>query len=95
MVAGKSVKVREALVYREGQADKKLRSYGMVCPICGKDIIRIRMPNSGAAFFEGKGGLSRVKHPCFTIGRGLSRRRDEDTLDMFEQDSSEEPEGSE
>lgn len=83
-VAGRSVRVREATVYRETSADRKLRSYTMLCPICGKDVLRIRMPNSGAAFFEGGQGLRQVKHSCFTMGRSLSRRRDTETLDLFD-----------
>lgn len=84
MVAGRPVSVREATVYRERASDRKLRSYTMICPICGKDVLRVRMPNSGAAFFERGQGLRRVKHPCFTIGRSLSRRRDAETLDLFD-----------
>ena len=84
MVAGRSVSVRDATVYRERSSDRALRSFTMICPICGKDVLRIRMPNSGAAFFEGGQGLRRVKHPCFTMGRSLSRRRDTDTMDLFD-----------
>ena len=88
-VAGRSVAVRQTLVFSEDRSERKLRSYTLDCPICGKPIIRIRMPNAGAAFFEGGEGLRRVKHACFTWGKGLSRRRDQDTLDLFA-----EPEGS-
>ncbi|MEQ8599748.1 MAG: hypothetical protein RLP98_07455 [Devosia sp.] len=82
-IAGRLVNVREALVFKEKGADRKQRSYPMVCPICGKTVLRIRMPNSGAAFFETRDGLRQVKHPCFTIGRGLSKKRDAQTLDLF------------
>jgi hypothetical protein len=85
--------VREAVVYRETTDDRKLRSYMLTCPICGKEILRIRMPNKGAAFFESGQGLQRVKHPCFTLGRGLSRRRDQDTLDLFDESDPEATDG--
>ena len=84
LVHGRAVRVSETRVFQEDRSERKLRSYSLPCPICGKPIIRIRMPNSGAAFFEGGEGLRRVKHPCFTVGRSLSRRRDEDTPDLFE-----------
>lgn len=84
LVGGRAVRVSETTVFREDRSQQKLRSYSLSCPICGKPIIRIRMPNSGTAFFEGGEGLRQVKHPCFTVGRGLSRRRDEDTPDLFE-----------
>lgn len=83
-VGGRAIRVSETTVFREDRSQRKLRSYSLSCPICGKPIIRIRMPNSGAAFFEGGDGLRQVKHPCFTVGRGLSRKRDEDTPDLFD-----------
>ena len=41
------------------------------------------MPNGGWGHFEGGKGLSRVKHPCFTQGDGLSGR-DTETPDLFD-----------
>jgi hypothetical protein len=55
-----------------------------ICPQCGAKIITRRMPNGGWAHFEAAEGLERVLHPCLHRGRGLSRRRDEQTLDLFE-----------
>lgn len=42
------------------------------------------MPKGGWAHFEGARGLERIKHACFNRGKGLSRKRDKDTVDMFE-----------
>jgi hypothetical protein len=42
------------------------------------------MPNGGWGHFEGKRGLGGVKHPCFTRGDRLSKKRDENTPDMFD-----------
>jgi len=41
------------------------------------------MPNGGWAHFEGAKGLTRVKHPCLNIGEGLSKKRDNQTPDLF------------
>lgn len=41
------------------------------------------MPNQGWAHFEGGEGLSRVRHPCFNVGGELSRKRDDDVMDLF------------
>lgn len=41
------------------------------------------MPNKGWGHFEGGGGLSRVKHPCFNVGDDLSNKKDNATLDLF------------
>jgi len=47
------------------------------------------MPNNGWGHFEGGKGLSRVKHPCFGVGTGLSQKRDEETLDLFPDNDNE------
>lgn len=54
------------------------------CPTCGARILIYRMPNGGLAHFEGGRGLGGVKHPCFGLGEGLSRRRDDETPDLFD-----------
>ena len=41
------------------------------------------MPNGGWAHFEGSRGLTRIKHPCFTLGVGLSKAHDGETRDLF------------
>jgi hypothetical protein len=41
------------------------------------------MPNGGWAHFEGAEGVERVKHPCMHLGEGLSKKRDEQTLELF------------
>ncbi len=53
------------------------------CPICGALIVSVGMPKGGWVHFEGGKGLTRIKHPCLHLGEGLSRRRDEDTPDLF------------
>jgi hypothetical protein len=40
--------------------------------------------NGGWIHCEGDKRLSHVKHACFYMGDRLSRKRDEDTLDLFE-----------
>jgi len=59
-------------------------SYRHPCPDCGVRIVSVRMPNGGWAHFEGADGLSSVKHPCLDRGGSLSRRRDDETIDLFE-----------
>lgn len=51
--------------------------------MCGAALIRVIMPNGGRAHFEGANGLTWVKHPCLHLGEGLSRKRDDDTPDLF------------
>jgi hypothetical protein len=43
------------------------------------------MKRGGWAHFESAKGLGRVKHPCFHRGEGLSRRRDSQTPDLFDE----------
>jgi hypothetical protein len=43
------------------------------------------MKRGGWAHFEGAKGLGRVKHPCFYRGEGLSRLRDDNTPDLFDE----------
>ena len=45
----------------------------------------VQMPNGGWAHFEQAKGLRRVKHPCLHRGEGLSRSRDDKTLDLFDE----------
>jgi hypothetical protein len=48
------------------------------------------MPNGGAAWFESGKGLRRIKHHCFSIGIGLSRRKDPLTRDLFDDEPGDE-----
>ncbi len=59
------------------------RAFRHPCPRCGGEILSVHMPNGGWAHFEGGAGLSKVKHPCFDLGAGLGRQRDELTQDLF------------
>lgn len=51
------------------------------CPVCGAEVVRVIMPNGGRVHFEAS--LTGVKHPCFHLGEGLSKKRDDQTLDLF------------
>ncbi|APO69887.1 hypothetical protein IE4872_PB00013 (plasmid) [Rhizobium gallicum] len=83
LLSGYVTSVSKTLVrYRATDATEKT-SYYHPCRKCGATILTRRLPNGGWAHFEGKDGLSRIKHPCQTIGVGLSRRRDPFTLELF------------
>lgn len=80
--SGKVVNVDENYAAYEENRHTKPLSYHLSCPRCGEDIIRVRMPNGGWGHFEGKLGLTKIKHRCFTFGDGL-KGRDDQTIDMF------------
>ncbi len=79
---GFTTRVRENWV-RYGAERNDQNSKGH-CPKCGASIIGKRMPNGGHVYFEGAKGLERVKHACMHRGEGLGKRRDDLTLDLFE-----------
>lgn len=81
---GGTTDVRESWVLLSSSNAKRQRSFRHQCPICGADVVTVRMPNGGSAHFEGAKGLYRIKHPCLHVGEGLSRVRDTNTLDLFE-----------
>lgn len=81
---GKTVQVASYWAFYEDRSSRKLSSYRHACPKCGAKIVSVRMPNAGWAHFEGARGLGRVKHPCFTLGDGLSRRDEDMTGDLFD-----------
>jgi hypothetical protein len=56
-------------------------------------VVSVRMKRGGWAHFEGANGLGRVKHPCFSRGDNLGRRRDSETPDLFEKIDSIEGDG--
>ncbi|WP_157063700.1 hypothetical protein [Phaeobacter sp. 11ANDIMAR09] len=62
----------------------KKAAFRHACPECGAQIVSVKMKNNGWAHFEGGKGLGKIKHPCFDRGKGLSKRRDENTPDLFE-----------
>ena len=82
--SGRLTYVRDSWVLRR-LSEKRHQRYRHPCPHCGAEIISIHMPNRGWAHFEGKRGLTRVKHACMHPGEGLSRARDSETLDLFEE----------
>jgi hypothetical protein len=67
------------------KAKKKKKNYRRPCPDCGAEILSVPMPNGGWGHFEGGKGLGGVKHPCMDRGSGLSKKRDDQTIDMFEE----------
>lgn len=75
--------VRETWVPRRAGADRK-RNLRNRCPRCGAELVSVTMPNGGRVHFEGGKGLGCIKHPCLHVGEGLSRRRADDTDDLFE-----------
>jgi hypothetical protein len=79
----RSTRVRESWALSSSQKAERGNSYRHPCPCCESPIITVRMPNGGWAHFEGAEGLERVKHPCMHIGDGLSKKRDDQTLDLF------------
>lgn len=81
--SGRVTPVRQALVRYQAADTSEKTSYFHPCRKCGATILTRRLPNGGWAHFEGKDGLSNVKHPCQTLGAGLSRRRDPFTLELF------------
>ncbi|WP_443749345.1 hypothetical protein [Asticcacaulis solisilvae] len=67
----------------------KIRQVLHTCYRCGAKVRSARMPNGGWGHFETAEGLTRVQHACYYIGKGLSKRRDDKTLDLFDQDELE------
>lgn len=80
---GRTVSGRGGWVLRGSQRCSKGTSFKRACPICGAPILSVGMPKGGWVHFEGRSGLTRVKHSCLHLGEGLSRRRDENTPDLF------------
>lgn len=80
---GRWTRVRETRVFCEA-ADKRSNSYVHPCPTCGAPILSIHMRNGGWLHVGAAVGLRRIKHACMHLGEGLSRRRDDNTLDLFE-----------
>ena len=74
---GRTVSVRGGWVLRDIQRNRKGATFSRVCPICGTPILSVGMPRGGWVHFEGRKGLTRVKHPCLHLGEGLSAQRDE------------------
>ena len=82
---GKTTHVAAAKVLINIDGDNgATRSFENRCPDCGVLINSRRMPNGGWGHFEAARGLTRTKHPCFNRGEGLSKRRDKDTPDLFD-----------
>jgi ribosomal protein S27AE len=82
--SGGTTSVRETWELRFDRSGRRAQSYRHSCPQCGAVIISVHMKRGGWAHFEGMKGLGRVKHPCLHRGEGLSRRRDEETPDLFD-----------
>jgi len=80
---GRAIHVRACWVWYENSDQRKKQKAG-ICPMCNAAILTVPMPNGGWGHFEAGKGLSKVKHPCFTIGNGLSKKKDTNTPDLFE-----------
>lgn len=83
--SGRLTYVRDCYELRGSRKGRQKNSDPRKCPRCGAPIISVPMPNGGWAHFEGEKGLTRVKHPCMHVGEGISRSRDNETLDMFDE----------
>lgn len=81
---GRRVDVRECLVLCGEQTQQPSEPRGRKCPYCGAKIISLPMRKGGWVHFEGRPGLTRIKHPCFYWGASLSKKRDDQTADLFE-----------
>ena len=86
--SGGTTFVRETWEMRPDRSEQRGRAYRHVCPHCGAAVISVHMKRGGWAHFEGAKGLGRVKHPCLHLGEDLSRRRDAETPDLFENSNS-------
>jgi hypothetical protein len=83
---GRSTYVRDSWALYSYDTSRRRGPYRHECPYCGAQIISVNMPRGGWAHFEGARGLTRVKHPCLHLGEGLSRKRDNQTPDLFVQE---------
>lgn len=92
--SGHTAFVKACFVALRAAESGERKSYRRLCPRCGAEIASIRMPNGGLVNFEMATGLSRVKHPCLHVGEGLSRRRDDQTMDLFEEGPADPSNGS-
>ena len=81
---GKVTFVRESWVMVEHSGERRADSYRSPCPVCGADIVNVRMPRGGWVHFEGAKGLGHVKHHCLHLGEGMSWQRDNCTPDLFD-----------
>ena len=68
---------------RETAPSKATRRSGR-CPECGAKIIFVKNRIGGRVVLEVGMGRRRVKHLCAHVGEGLSRKKSETTLDLFE-----------
>jgi hypothetical protein len=89
--SGVMTHVSECWPELRGRKPKQKRSYRSPCERCGAQIVHVHMPNGGWGHFEGAKGLTRIKHPCFSVGEGISEVRDERTLDLFPAESEGRP----
>lgn len=93
--SGGTTLIRATWELRPERRKKQTAAYRHPCPHCGVTVVSVRMKRGGWAHFEGAKGLGRVKHPCLHRGEGLSKRRDDETLDLFETSGAPDDEGRE
>ncbi len=81
---GRRIPVRETIVHISSEPKAERGPFRHLCSDCGAEVLSVPMPNGGWVHFEGRDGLTTVKHPCLARGQRLSAKRDENTLDLFE-----------
>ena len=54
------------------------------CPWCHAPTRVVQMPNGGWAQYEQSEGIERIHHSCWHDRLSNSRRRDDETLDLFD-----------
>ena len=85
LTGGRVTFVKACWISIPDAVEPKKNSYRHNCPVCGASIISVHMPKGGWVHFEGAKELVKVKHPCLHQGEGLSKRKDEDTPDLFDE----------
>jgi len=79
------VHVDATWVFVQTGSTSKKKQERSKCPECGESIISRPVKKGGWLHTDGGPGLQRVPHRCFNKGKGLSRKRDPDAQDLFEE----------
>ena len=85
---GKYVRVKSTvvnLVVSEGQNDSPKAQR---CTECGARIRATKMNSGKIVYFEASKGLRNVKHHCKNIGEHLSKKRESEISDLFQETDS-------
>lgn len=84
--SGKITSVCGTIVCYSTDETSKRDSYHHPCPLCGTEVVSVRMPRGGWVHFEAMKELRRTKHWCLHLGEGMSPRRDDRTLELFNEE---------